>query len=132
MLTGVACVQVHGSGRHPVADEATLWEEGLDLWTPETFLPSNESTDGTKLQGTFSFPFKLRIPGTTIATSAQDGQRRLRSTPPSFVLSGNANDPSVSRGTEWGSVRYYVKVTLGRKGLLKVSSRRRLPLSNRV
>jgi hypothetical protein len=118
----MAMSQVHGSGRHPVTDESVIWEDSKQLWDPEIFLASNESTDPTKLQGTFTFPFKLVIPGRVAGSPNAVGAslRRPRPTPPSFVLSGTANDVSVGKGAEWASCRYFVKVTMGRRGLLKV------------
>lgn len=113
-----------------MTDETRIHEDSLVLYDPTTdpFLPSNESSDPSRLQGTFTFPFRLHIPSriATLSGPSEAGTaatRRTRQTPPSFVLSGSANDASVGKGAEWASCRYYLKVTLGRRGLLKVSSR---------
>lgn len=115
-------MKVHGSGRHPIGDEVVLCEDSDDLWTPEMSLLNNESADPTKLQGTFTFTYRLKIPGRIRSAQGADpaAPRRSRATPPSFVLSGNASE-GAGKGVEWASCRYYVKVTMGRKGLLKVS-----------
>ncbi|ORY87438.1 hypothetical protein BCR35DRAFT_38591 [Leucosporidium creatinivorum] len=122
-------MKVHGSGRHPVGDEVVICEDGEDLWTPEMTLLNNESVDPNKLQGTFTFPYRLKIPGRIRSAQGPDptSPRRTRSTPPSFVLSGNASEGG-GKGVEWASCRYYLKVTMGRKGLLKVNERFIVPL----
>lgn len=109
-------------------DAATLYST-----TTSTVLPAgNLSSDPLKLQGTFEFPFKLHLPSRVARIPEElpaDGTP-LRSTwltlPPSFVLSGEANGGA--RGSEWASCRYFLKVTLGRKGLLKSNERLIVPI----
>ncbi|KAM0789361.1 hypothetical protein ACM66B_000192 [Microbotryomycetes sp. NB124-2] len=121
-----------GSGRQAVLDEALVWEDSCVLWNGNDFLSSNESPDASKLQGTFMFPFKLSMPGTIQypllgSTRPNDTNRKTRPPPPSFVLASRS-DEAYSRGAEWASCRYYVKVTLGRRGLLKVNERFVVPI----
>ena len=99
------------------------------MWDPSLPLPS-ASTSPTRdqLQGQFAFPFSLAIPGQVL----YDGGV-TRPLPPSFVLAGGGiggggGFGSSIRGSEWASCRYYVKVTLGRKGLLKVNERFIVPV----
>ncbi|KAK4048210.1 hypothetical protein OIV83_004915 [Microbotryomycetes sp. JL201] len=135
-LKGIVQTQVAktgaGAGRQAMLDEALIWEQSVVLWNGNDFLSSNESPDASKLQGTFIFPFKLSMPGNIkypLLTSNRpnDTNRKTRAPPPSFVLTGQS-DEAYSRGTEWASCRYYVKVTLGRKGLLKVNERFVVPI----
>lgn len=127
-------MRVHGSSRHPVVDERVLWEDQQLLWEQngDTFLPANESSDPAKLQGRFEFPFELKLPGRfPVQTDpASPILARSRAPPPSFVLSGTAGPDAtgLTKGAEWASARYYIKVTLARKGLLKINERFITPL----
>ena len=112
---------MNGSGRHPVVDEVIFWENSLDLYTDGAFLAANESSDPLKLQGVFSFPFSLHLPPSIPRISAATGEIRKYRLPPSFVLSASSG---INGGSdEWASVRYFVKVTVGRKGMLKQNER---------
>ncbi|KAK4057302.1 hypothetical protein OIO90_001799 [Microbotryomycetes sp. JL221] len=126
------------SGRQSILDEVTIWEHNIMLWDGQSFLPSNESLDSSKLQGTFTFPFELSMPGqikypltTTKSSSSSSNvnevETKMRLPPPSFVLASQS-DEAYSKGSEWASCRYYVKVTLGRKGFLKVNERFVVPV----
>ncbi|BGP00093.1 hypothetical protein NBRC10513v2_004316 [Rhodotorula toruloides] len=142
-------MKAHASGRHPVSDEVVFFEDGRTLWTASDGdlrqqLPLNHSPDPTKLQGTFSFPFSLTIPGrlTAMADRDQTFDRPIRP-PPSFMLdaattsSSARNDNGATAGLRTGglstggfeaSCRYYLKVTLGRRGLLKLNERWIIPV----
>ncbi|SCV70138.1 BQ2448_1532 [Microbotryum intermedium] len=118
-------------GRHPVTDEVTIWEDGVELYSSSQALINNQSSDPAKLQGSFEFEFELKIPAKcsgppkALATSV----RTLRPTPPSFVLSTDSDDPRAwGKGAEWAACRYYVKVTASRKGLLTPNDRLIVPI----
>ncbi|KDE03945.1 hypothetical protein MVLG_05579 [Microbotryum lychnidis-dioicae p1A1 Lamole] len=124
-------LKVHGSGRHPVTDEVTIWEDGVELYSSSQLLSNNQSSDPSKLQGSFEFEFELKIPAKcsgspkALATTL----RTLRPTPPSFVLSTDSDDPRAwGKGAEWAACRYYVKVTASRKGLLTLNDRLIVPI----
>jgi hypothetical protein len=168
----------HASGRHPISDELTFLESSTTLYSSNSFLPSNESTDPNKLFGNFEFPFKLCVPARIThytPTTLPGGQtqpiplsRPIRP-PPSFMLSSQNSSPlerkssiistqspplivgtshtgssiggdnqsvngaaamTGSGGGSFGEVscRYFIKVTLGRKGLLKFNERWIIPV----
>lgn len=95
------------TGRHPVGDEVTFWEESIDLYseTTPTVLPNNESADPTKTKGTFSFPFTLHLPSKVQAPGIGAA---IFSLPPSFVLNGGAENRGMN---EWASCRYVLHST---------------------
>lgn len=112
------------SGRHPVAEEVIFWEDAVDLWSESSGPPlASTSSDPSKLQGEFTFPFQLKLPAQITRVSAQGASRKY-SLPPSFVLS---SDEGLGSG-EWASTRYFVKVTLRRRGLLKANDRLIVPV----
>ncbi|GAA5978770.1 hypothetical protein JCM5350_004816 [Sporobolomyces pararoseus] len=144
----------HASGRHPVSDELTFLQDSKTLYNcddPETsFLPGrNESVDPTKLVGIFKFPFELKVPsrithysitslpGNTINQKPIPLSTPIRP-PPSFMLDSQTiknKSPSsvISTQSPGGggfevSIRYFLKVTLGRKSLLKMNERWIIPL----
>ncbi|KAI5477556.1 hypothetical protein MNV49_006144 [Pseudohyphozyma bogoriensis] len=120
-------MRIHGSGRHPVNEEVLIWEDAATLWSADnpTSPEGNESADPTKLQGKLTFPFRLHLPSrVTIRTSAPGVVRKVR-LPPSFVLT---TDGGGAARADWASCKYFIKVTLGRKGLLKVNERISVPL----
>ncbi|BGP40699.1 hypothetical protein JCM10449v2_004661 [Rhodotorula kratochvilovae] len=132
--------KAHASGRHPVSDEVEFFEDGRVLWTapsnggaPE-YLPGNTSSDPLKLQGTFTFPFSLVLPGRLTQVPEMDlpPGRAIRP-PPSFMLDSSTAQPAgghltVGVGAFEASCRYFLKVTLGRKGLLKMNERWIVPV----
>lgn len=139
-LVRTVVLKMNGSGRHPVVDEIVFWEDSRDLYTDGAFLPANESSDPLKLQGVFNFPFSLHLPPNIPRVSATTGEIRKYRLPPSFVL--NASTSINGATDEWASVRYFVsdshvpkfshflirfrsqvKVTVGRKGMLKQNER---------
>ncbi|GAA5932192.1 hypothetical protein JCM1841_001223 [Sporobolomyces salmonicolor] len=146
-------MKAHASGRHPVSDEVTFHESAQTLYSSTTFLPDNASTDPDKLQGIFTFPFALSIPArithlpvpapslSSGASSPTALDRPIRP-PPSFMLDslarvtslnpsdglGQTRASGLSTGGWEGSVRYFVKVTLGRRGLLKLNERWIIPV----
>lgn len=145
-------MKAHASGRHPVSDEITFHESSTTLYTSvsDTFLPANESSDASKLLGTFTFPFSLSVPAqiTHYTSSILPGAQPVPLTrpirpPPSFMLESHRNpaersnsiittqSPS-SNGLSTGgfevSCRYFIKITLGRKGLLKLNERWIIPV----
>lgn len=96
--------------------------ENMYLWTN-----ANRSADPSKLQGTHSFAFELHIPSHVSRPGpAGLASERMRP-PPSFTLNTTPNDIEPS-GTEWASCRYFLKVTLGRRGLLKSNERWMVPV----
>ncbi|KAM0753262.1 hypothetical protein T439DRAFT_323903 [Meredithblackwellia eburnea MCA 4105] len=116
-------MRVHGSGRHPVNEDLLIWEDSKTLYTSTT----GDNAEVGKLSGTTSYPFSLHLPS-RVSLIAPARKVRL---PPSFVLATDATGHSTDgggRGTEWASCRYFVKVTLGRKGFFKVSERITVPL----
>lgn len=58
--------QVHGSGRHQVTDEVSIWEDSANLWHEDSGdLPSgNRTNENGKLMGVFTFTFRcvLHLP----------------------------------------------------------------------
>ena len=83
----------------------------------------NSSSDPSKLQGTLSFPFVLHIPARVVRPGAAGlAGRRIRP-PPSFILGSLQGVDANQSGAEWASCRYLVKVTLGRRGILKANER---------
>ncbi|GAA5987477.1 hypothetical protein JCM11641_003842 [Rhodosporidiobolus odoratus] len=134
-------MQAQSSGRHPLTDELVFLSSSRTLWTstpsngsaPER-LPGNKSTDPTKLHGTFLFPFSLPVPGKIthlppssdllgIGVSEGDPLPRPIRPPPSFML-----DSRPTTGGFEASCRYYLKVTVGRKGLFKLNERFIVPI----
>ncbi|GAA6004368.1 uncharacterized protein JCM10292_001448 [Rhodotorula paludigena] len=151
-LVRTLVMKAHASGRHPVSDEIDFVEDSRTLWTaaPPGDVPpplaGNTSNDPTKLQGSFSFPFSLTVPGRIFALPGSDAllERPFRP-PPSFVLDSalamtvrqRNEDATTNIGFRSGglstggfeaSSRYYLKVTLGRKGLLKLNERWIIPV----
>ncbi|GAA5864052.1 hypothetical protein JCM1840_000686 [Sporobolomyces johnsonii] len=145
-------MKAHASGRHPVSDELTFHESAQTLYSSSTFLPDNASTDPDKLQGIFTFPFSLSIPARIThlpipapslagASSPAALDRPIRP-PPSFMFDSlaraNSSNPldglgqtrasCLANGGWEGSVRYFLKVTLGRRGLLKLNERWVIPV----
>lgn len=125
-------LKVHGSGRHQVTDEVSIWEDSANLWHEDSGdVPSgNRTNENGKLMGVFTFTFRLHIPNKVRRPSFNpDGTTSSKSLrlPPSFVLSGDHGSPGM-RGNDWASCRYFIKVTLGRKGMLKINERLILPL----
>ncbi|GAA5829294.1 hypothetical protein JCM3766R1_001049 [Sporobolomyces carnicolor] len=146
-------MKAHASGRHPVSDEVTFLEVSSTLYnsTSDTFLAANESSDPTKLLGSFSFPFALNVPAqiTHCTPSSLPGSpaavplpRPIRP-PPSFMLDSQSSplerrnsiistqSPSANGLGTGGfevSCRYFIKVTLGRRGLLKLNERWIIPV----
>ncbi|GAA5851726.1 hypothetical protein JCM8547_001186 [Rhodosporidiobolus lusitaniae] len=138
-----------------VSSSRTLWTSTPSNGSSPEVLPSNRSSDPYKLHGTFTFPFSLSIPGKIthlppssdlgVPTAGEPLGRPIRP-PPSFMLDSatvatstavqREEDGSVLPGSSSrlggagyeGSVRYYLKVTLGRKGMLKVNERWIVPL----
>lgn len=83
----------------------------------------NLSSDPNRLQGTLTFPFALQIPARVVRPGAAGLAGRRMRPPPSFILGSlQGVDPEQS-GAEWASCRYLIKVTLGRRGLLKSNER---------
>jgi len=146
-------MKAHASGRHPVSDEITFHESSTTLYTSssDTFLPANESSDASKLLGTFTFPFSLSVPAqiTHYTSSILPGAQpvplsRPVRPPPSFMLESHrsplersansiiATQSPSSNGLSTGgfevSCRYFIKITLGRKGLLKLNERWIIPV----
>lgn len=134
--------KAHASGRHPVSDEVDFFEDGRDLWTApplgathDRLLAGNTALEPSKLQGTFTFPFSLTLPGrlTHVPRMNLPPNRAMRP-PPSFVLDSALATPSGTSilttgvGAFEASCRYYLKVTLGRKGLLKLNERWVVPV----
>ncbi|GAA5960463.1 hypothetical protein JCM3765_003642 [Sporobolomyces pararoseus] len=148
----------HASGRHPVSDEITFLEDSKTLYDSSASssdtttssgggsLPGNESIDPTKLVGVFKFPFELKVPSriTHYVPSSLPGNstspiplsRPIRP-PPSFMLDSQSTKttPStvISTQSPGGggfevSIRYFLKITLGRKSLLKMNERWVIPL----
>lgn len=146
-LVRTVVLKMNGSGRHPVVDEVIFWEDTRELYTDGAFLAANESSDPLKLQGVFNFPFSLHLPPNIPRVSAATGEIRKYRLPPSFVL--NASTSINGGNDEWASVRYFVsqsatirlaipnfaslqvKVTVGRKGMLKQNERLLVRLSLR-
>lgn len=152
-LVRTLVMKAHASGRHPVSDEIDFVEDSRTLWAAAppggAMLPpleGNTSIDPTKLQGSFSFPFSLTIPGRIFALPGSEEllERPFRP-PPSFVLDSalamtvrqRNEDATTNIGFRSGglstggfeaSSRYYLKVTLGRKGLLKLNERWIIPV----
>ncbi|TKA52164.1 hypothetical protein B0A53_05008 [Rhodotorula sp. CCFEE 5036] len=150
--------KAHASGRHPVSDEVCFLEDSHPLWyrtdpqdgsvhyppPPGENATSPEEAAAGKLQGTFRFPFVLTIPArlTHLPHTGQPYQPRPIRPPPSFMLDGNttssassssssgakSSPPAAALGGFEGSCRYYLKVTLGRAGLLKLNERWIVPV----
>ncbi|GAA5961342.1 hypothetical protein JCM8115_001560 [Rhodotorula mucilaginosa] len=149
--------KAHASGRHPVSDEVCFLEDSHPLWyrtdpqdgsvhypPPPGNATSPEEAAAGKLQGTFRFPFVLTIPArlTHLPHTGQPYQPRPIRPPPSFMLDGNttssassssssaakSSPPAAALGGFEGSCRYYLKVTLGRAGLLKLNERWIVPV----
>ncbi|GAA6055310.1 hypothetical protein JCM3770_004833 [Rhodotorula araucariae] len=132
--------KAHASGRHPVSDEVDFFEDGRVLWTAPPHggtlehLPGNTSPDPLKLQGTFTFPFSLTLPGRlTLVPEMELPPGRAIRPPPSFMLDSSTAQPAgghltVGVGAFEASCRYFLKVTLGRKGLLKMNERWIVPV----
>ncbi|KWU43214.1 hypothetical protein RHOSPDRAFT_35220 [Rhodotorula sp. JG-1b] len=144
--------KAHASGRHPVSDEVCFLEDSHPLWyrtdpqdgsvrpPPPGNATSPEEAAAGKLQGTFPFPFVLTIPArlTHMPHTGQPYQPRPIRPPPSFMLDGNttssassaakSSPPAAALGGFEGSCRYYLKVTLGRAGLLKLNERWIVPI----
>ncbi|GAA5931456.1 hypothetical protein JCM3775_006858 [Rhodotorula graminis] len=137
--------KAHASGRHPVSDEVDFFEDGHDLWTApplgahnERLLAGNTTNEPSKLQGTFSFPFSVTLPGRLTRVPRMDlPPGRAMRPPPSFVLdsavaqlpsSGTTSILTTGVGAFEASCRYYLKVTLGRRGLLKLNERWVVPV----
>ncbi|GAA6064398.1 hypothetical protein JCM10212_007136 [Sporobolomyces blumeae] len=138
-------MKAHASGRHPVSDEITFHESASTLYTTETFLAENESSDPSKLLGSFAFPFALSVPSrirhytsSAIPATAPVPLARPIRPPPSFMLDTHSTarrdqrdglgPGGLSTGGFEVSCRYFLKVTLGRKGLLKVNERWIIPV----
>ncbi|GAA5911770.1 uncharacterized protein JCM6883_001263 [Sporobolomyces salmoneus] len=146
-------MKAHASGRHPISDEITFHESSSTLYDSSSFLPSNESPDPSKLLGSFSFPFSLSVPAQIThytpsflpaGTPTSIPLSRPIRPPPSFMLNSQPNDRASSKtsiistqspstnGIGTGgfevSCRYFLKVTLGRRGLLKLNERWIIPV----
>lgn len=106
------------NGRHPVVDEVVFWEDGITLYSAGDFLAANDSEDASKLQGEFLFPFSLKLPSRIARSNSANSESRSYKLPPTFYLSSDQGMGGMS-GQEFASVRYFVKTTLGRKGILK-------------
>lgn len=144
--------KAHASGRHPVSDEVCFFEDSVRLWQrsdadgnlqeppPGNGLPPQTYKAAGKLVGQFQFPFRLTIPSrlTHMPETGQPYEPRPIRPPPSFMLDASAtssspagnllsSSPQAIGGFE-GSCRYYLKVTLGRIGLLKLNERWIVPL----
>lgn len=144
--------KAHASGRHPVSDEVCFLEDSVVLWqrTDSTghahaAPPPGNSTSASdysatgKLAGSMAFPFRLTIPA-RLSHSPETGHayepRPIRP-PPSFMLDASTTASAsamVKQGAGAaltgfeGSCRYYLKVTLGRTGLLKLNERWIIPI----
>ncbi|KAG0152512.1 hypothetical protein CROQUDRAFT_85616 [Cronartium quercuum f. sp. fusiforme G11] len=98
-------------------DETVFMQLDQSLYQPPLL-----STLDQKLSGTMTFPFKFSLP-TTYANHPV--------LPPSFALTSSMPDPIASftrhdmptKIIEWASIKYYVKVTLARRGLLRTNDR---------
>lgn len=150
--------KAHASGRHPISDEVCFLEDSRPLWyrldphgpdiaagavapPPAGNLTSAEAYAASgKLQGTMRFPFAVTIPArlTHLPDSGQPYEPRPIRPPPSFMLDGDTTSASAGAATTSpasaalggfeGSCRYYLKVTLGRAGLLKLNERWIIPI----
>ena len=134
--------KAHASGRHPVSDEVDFFEDGHDLWTAPPLgasngcvLAGNTAHEPNKLQGTFAFPFSVTLPGRLTRVPRMDlPPGRAMRPPPSFVLDSSLSSPGTTSilttgvGAFEASCRYYLKVTLGKKGLLKLNERWVIPV----
>ncbi|GAA5856695.1 hypothetical protein JCM9279_000304 [Rhodotorula babjevae] len=134
--------KAHASGRHPVSDEVDFFEDGHDLWTAPPLgsangclLAGNTAHEPSKLQGTFAFPFSVTLPGRLTRVPRMDlPPGRAMRPPPSFVLDSALSSPGSTSilttgvGAFEASCRYYLKVTLGKKGLLKLNERWVVPV----
>ncbi|KAH8916637.1 hypothetical protein BT69DRAFT_1339985 [Atractiella rhizophila] len=142
-------MRVHGGSgtRHPILDEVTFLDRGHTLFhtgaTPLTYplAPSgtmppvertNQSSDPTKLQGTFVFPFSLHVKNTVqlvrpVLYAREGTEYEL---PPSFSLSmaGWEQARGLQAISERASIQYYIKLTLSRHGLLRPNDRLFAPL----
>ncbi|KAH9814499.1 hypothetical protein DFH28DRAFT_1168645 [Melampsora americana] len=86
------------------------------------YQPPLLTTSDHRLSGTKTFPFKFALPASS---------HNELSLPPSFALTSSAPDPMApfsrarlpSKTVEWASVKYYIKVTLARRGLLRSNDR---------
>ncbi|GAA6021562.1 hypothetical protein JCM10207_005068 [Rhodosporidiobolus poonsookiae] len=145
-------IKPQSSGRQALNDELSFLSSGRTLWTstpsngaPPELLRGNQSSDPTKLHGTFLFPFSLPVPAritnlpapSTALEGLHPGERlpAPMRPPPSFVLDSDALPAGARTGALGGaggafqaSCRYYLKVTLGRKGLLKMNERWIVPV----
>ncbi|KAI8454608.1 hypothetical protein BY996DRAFT_4581722 [Phakopsora pachyrhizi] len=110
-------VRNQASGGNLINDEVVFMQHDQSLYQP-SILTSGES----KLSGTVKFPFRFQISPNRLVRG---------SLPPTFSLTSAAPD-SVSANfglavsqkvTEWASVKYYVKVTLARRGILRSNER---------
>ncbi|GAA5883301.1 hypothetical protein JCM3774_004143 [Rhodotorula dairenensis] len=148
--------KAHASGRHPVSDEVCFLEDSRPLWyrlDPQAggpdasvvrpppagnLTPTEVYAASGKLQGTMQFPFAVTIPArlTHLPETGQPYEPRPIRPPPSFMLDGDTTSSSSSStspaaaalGGFEGSCRYYLKVTLGRAGLLKLNERWIIPI----
>ncbi|EGG05282.1 uncharacterized protein MELLADRAFT_88140 [Melampsora larici-populina 98AG31] len=98
-------------------DEIVFLQLDQSLYQPPLIATSEHRLSGTK-----TFPFKFFLP----AQSSNDV-----TLPPSFALTSSAPDAMApftrarlpSKTVEWASVKYYIKVTLARRGLLRSNDR---------
>lgn len=98
-------------------DEIVFLQLDQSLYQPPLIATSEQRLSGTK-----TFPFKFYLP----PSSSNEV-----SLPPSFALTSSAPDPMApfsrarlpSKTIEWASVKYYIKVTLARRGLLRSNDR---------
>ncbi|GAA6043900.1 hypothetical protein JCM8097_004298 [Rhodosporidiobolus ruineniae] len=138
-----------------LSSSKTLWTLTPSNGAPPERLRGNQSADPLKLHGDFSFPFSLSVPGRIthlppssdlLLPSEGEPLPRPMRPPPSFMLdsamttmsaSVRQENEGVTPGLRAGglstggfeaSCRYYLKVTLGRKGLLKMNERWLIPI----
>ncbi|BGP16824.1 hypothetical protein JCM10213_004670 [Rhodosporidiobolus nylandii] len=148
-------VRPGSSDRHSLTSELTFLSSGKTLWTsspsngsPPERLRGNLSSDPTKLHGSFTFPFSLPVPGTithlpppseTFAPGVPgEALPRPIRPPPSFifdpsmvagaVFAGQDGSRGMSADGTEASCKYYLKITVGRRGMFKMNERWIVPL----
>jgi len=110
--------RAHSTSHRSVAEEAEFWYASKLLWHPTEETPTLDAAARS-----LEFPFELEIPSKVPATGAMKQSFPM---PPSFVL--GRGKPHEIGGVEAAAVRYYVKVTLARKGLLRPNERLFAPI----
>ncbi|GAA97357.1 uncharacterized protein L969DRAFT_94415 [Mixia osmundae IAM 14324] len=103
--------RIQGNGRHPVLSELIFHEESRLLY---------EQTDPSQnlARGIYNFDYKFDLPERLADGSAL---------PPSFSLA--TSDPgALGRSMEAASVKWYMKLTLARRGLLRPNERLFAPI----